>query len=759
MAQEEASVSQEFTGLSIDHPVYCYGQPQPPPVTSEGVIAIDITRNFLDAAATLEPGQLVKDGYFTLFESVGAIEIMDPKMDSGCLAPDESLDEDYDVTRPLLPAEVLGIIDQLLCLEMAWHLGYPLSQTLLTNVYIEAMLVPNPTTIKEADFIRGEGPRDPMFIVLRAYCLGLLKACLHVNERIKYEHYYEEEDFVTTTYHRSLLENIDDIEIRDEIMAAKRLVHSLRPKISDEMADALSFRLELRTAFLRAIELAELRSHWESLSLPWSQMKAIWEPINRSRHLGTPVPEAFSTKLQRRLASTMPPRPIVQPSFEETYEHFKKFFADGIDLLKILNYTDSQSLLNFVVTFQAQKPQPLVYIRTLLQWFLIQDMVVLGRVSIRQVLDDDLSIVALPCSRLLDPANDEVEAPHDTRFAIAHQMELFRQRVAPSYLDIFKALCQNRCRVRRALCHAIQDWETVQMDAEEIDQLLQVQLEEKPITYDGSTPAYSIPLSSWAYLYKVRLMEWIVQLGFELETYQPDEMAGMYWYLSYLAKTRAKHAERIKAFTVQRLNELRAHPFSNTAAMEATFTTSLSYLRATILDATSTLELADALSCLYTVLGRLRLIVPPPRPYSSDELRYEIRMKPFAPISLPRLPSYDNFVRLSAQHETSTAGLLDFAQRAVVNAKMGYDVLGKMGEKEAFTANAHERWLAGIKNCNKSGIAINIAVAAIRRALESGAAKEGGMAPGEQKVMVELPKPAKSYHEWWIVPKIVEKKS
>ena len=43
---------------------------------------------------------------------------MDPKMDSGCLAPAESLDEDYDVTRPLLPAEILGIIDQLLCLEV-----------------------------------------------------------------------------------------------------------------------------------------------------------------------------------------------------------------------------------------------------------------------------------------------------------------------------------------------------------------------------------------------------------------------------------------------------------------------------------------------------------------------------------------------------------------------------------------------------------------------------------------------------------------
>ncbi len=252
---------------------------------------------------------------------------------------------------------------------------------------------------------------------------------------------------------------------------------------------------------------------------------------------------------------------------------------------------------NFVLTFQAKKPQPLVYIRTLLQSFLFKDMVILGRLSVRQVMDDDLAITVLPCSRLLDHANDAVEAPHDPRFAMAHQMELFRQRAAQSYFDILRAFCQNRCRVRRTLCHSVQDWETVQVDAEEIDQLLQVQLEEKPIHYPisgpaGTEPVYSLPLSSWAYLYKLRLMEWIVQLGFELETYQPDELAGMYWYLSYLAKTRAQHAERVKAFTLHSMTEIRKQSLEShsayTAATDAQFRRSLDYLRLTILDAAVT---------------------------------------------------------------------------------------------------------------------------------------------------------------------------
>lgn len=43
---------------------------------------------------------------------------MDPKMDSGFLAQGESLDDDYDVLRELLPEEVIGIIDQLICFEV-----------------------------------------------------------------------------------------------------------------------------------------------------------------------------------------------------------------------------------------------------------------------------------------------------------------------------------------------------------------------------------------------------------------------------------------------------------------------------------------------------------------------------------------------------------------------------------------------------------------------------------------------------------------
>lgn len=55
-------------------------------------------------------------------------------------------------------------------------------------------MMPQPAVIQEAHFTRNAedfAHKDPMLSVLRAYCLGLLKACWYVNERIKFEHYYE----------------------------------------------------------------------------------------------------------------------------------------------------------------------------------------------------------------------------------------------------------------------------------------------------------------------------------------------------------------------------------------------------------------------------------------------------------------------------------------------------------------------------------------------------------------------------------------
>jgi hypothetical protein len=133
---------------------------------------------------------------------------MDPKMDSGFLQPNETLEDDFDPLTSLLPEELIGIMDQLLRYEMAWHTGYPLSQTLFTSVHIDRLLWPEPKVFEHAHFYRGQVDEEKrpgvLLQVLRAYCLALVKGCDFVIAKVTGRDYFEEEDFCTNTYHRVL---------------------------------------------------------------------------------------------------------------------------------------------------------------------------------------------------------------------------------------------------------------------------------------------------------------------------------------------------------------------------------------------------------------------------------------------------------------------------------------------------------------------------------------------------------------------------
>ncbi|KAK4691464.1 N-alpha-acetyltransferase 35, NatC auxiliary subunit, partial [Lecanoromycetidae sp. Uapishka_2] len=391
--------------------------------------------------------ELVKDEYFTLFESVAALEIMDPKMDSGHLEPGETLEEHYDVLRVLLPEEVIGIMDQLLGFEMAWHMGSPLSQTLFTSHYLDRMLWPEPKTLEDARFERNQtpGPGNKLLhLVLRAYCLGLIKTCDFVHRKISSEHYYEEEDFVANLYNRNLLTNFEATDIIN--------------KIDDAIAD----------------------------------------------------------------------------------------------------------------------------------------MRVLGTMSFKQLLFDDLDELVLPADPLLDSTNADIEAPQDPRFQAAKKMDSFVLRAADPYLDIFRTLCMNRSRLRRMLTHLVLEWDSIQFEAEGVDTELRDFTEEKPMQDSQASieEVWAFPLSSWAYYHKLRQMEWIVQMGFELGIYQVDELAGMYWYLQHLASTRIQHLERIRTFTLRRIKQI-AEP---SVKEKTAFRRSISFLEFAMLEASATQSFADGLS-------------------------------------------------------------------------------------------------------------------------------------------------------------------
>lgn len=108
--------------------------------------------------------------------------------------------------------------------------------------------------------------------------------------------------------------------------------------------NALRSRLELRAVFLKTVEVADSRSATETKAL-WEELLSFIPSLKRTHKLGKAVPQSFSVKLQRKLASTIPPRPIVQVSLDSAHAHFERLCRDGADCLQVFDYQDSHSLM------------------------------------------------------------------------------------------------------------------------------------------------------------------------------------------------------------------------------------------------------------------------------------------------------------------------------------------------------------------------------------------------------------------------------
>lgn len=94
------------------------------------------------------------------------------------------------------------------------------------------------------------------------------------------------------------------------------------------------FRHEFLSALQQDVEVLETRSA-ENFTSCIAQLRPLAETVA----LGKPVPDAFSLKIQRKLASTVPPRPMVTISSDDALAHLKRLCQDAIDMQQMLDYT------------------------------------------------------------------------------------------------------------------------------------------------------------------------------------------------------------------------------------------------------------------------------------------------------------------------------------------------------------------------------------------------------------------------------------
>lgn len=305
--------------------------------------------------------------------------------------------------------------------------------------------------------------------------------------------------------------------------------------------------------FLRSTLLASLDSVVRGKRKPqWSSVPDLISAIRDSTSLGKLVPHAFSQKIQRRLTSTVPPRPIVELSFDEAMKLMNQLCDDCMAADGVFDCIPEgpEALRYFLLAFSARKPEPLPYARSCVSGALLNHHDYFWD----KLFKKDLELTVLPDSEVLDPANWTIETPlsastPNLRYEMAKLIDTYIQRALPDfggYMDFWKALSSNRCRLRRVLTHVVLGLDELQREGDDMDSILESYVEDvETIMEDG--------LFKWAYHQKLRVMEWIVQLGFELDIYLSDELAGMYWLLASISRQRSAVIQSIMSFVDRRI--------------------------------------------------------------------------------------------------------------------------------------------------------------------------------------------------------------
>nr|KJB23631.1 hypothetical protein B456_004G107900 [Gossypium raimondii] len=519
---------------------------QPPKLASipasDTTVWADASPLLQAACAGLRDGELIHGDNFNLFAAMSALEIMDPKMDSGIVCTYYSIDEAIENGAAPIPISLdstidvrctIDIMDHLLACEAAWHKGHSLAQTVFSCIYLLRL------------------DRTAPHALLHSYCRIIRATCKAVVSVVSDARTHEEEDLFTMTYGLPLNGDGDDkclsilnaVEetISRQLRACKatsskrRLPEDLEPlqsnpNLEEGFCKALLCRLRFRKHFFHVLScmkrpqgrglesarkhiascLTELESILKSADFLRSCFDESCEgDIDDKTTASGFEPIGFDAMLNSRLSAPTPPRAIKILSWKKAVEYFVKLLHD-LDVICSYSLDPRlESLLRFVVQFQ--KSQPDLVARSHLQLLLVQDGKLYGRDPFFAVIN---KAAALP----------EATKNHDIQ-----KNESFLQ-LGMLVMNLLKILCTNAAWQRRKLGKFLQDWRVIYVQLE-----LAFRNEYGEVSSSSNDENTCMKIFQHILLWVEEQTYWIafrfLILGFELELYSTGEYCMVYWYL------------------------------------------------------------------------------------------------------------------------------------------------------------------------------------------------------------------------------------
>ncbi|XP_037080058.1 N-alpha-acetyltransferase 35, NatC auxiliary subunit-like isoform X1 [Pollicipes pollicipes] len=509
-------------------------EPSAPPEPEVEYNWSEITENFFDACKDLKLGELVHDEMFGLFDAMSAIEMMDPKMDVGMLCNSaqrqvrsfqQAAEDGLLKTAELTCREQLGVMDTALAYFMSWLEGHSLTQTVSTNVYLQA-----PHLIQDR--------------VVKAFSIATIQVVNTISELlVQVALLYEEEDFqpqslpdrtgVTPLRAVGMLREAEE-DVTREVRGRRRGADAAHRQEMDELV-AVQARLKFFRCLFQAVlafskkENQGLDEAWKALTsakelLPLLKntctLGASYHQVEEAAKGGHLVTMGFDPLLnQRQLPPAFPRYPRLR-ALPHTLDELGALIDRLLRLRSVLDCKHLHALMDYMQAFSVTRP--CVFSRTVL--FVIAEPL------------HGLSSRPGPAGSqtLLQAARVFISPP-----SIAPRSQVLANDKAKDAVDLFMCHCQvafyqllqvtghNRARQRQKLEMVLADLAGLQEEAERVDTLLDGlcrQLE--PARH------HLVCFTTWILYHVLRVMIQYLLSGFELELYSVHEYHYIYWYLS-----------------------------------------------------------------------------------------------------------------------------------------------------------------------------------------------------------------------------------
>uniref|UniRef100_A0A671T2H6 N-alpha-acetyltransferase 35, NatC auxiliary subunit n=1 Tax=Sinocyclocheilus anshuiensis TaxID=1608454 RepID=A0A671T2H6_9TELE len=415
---------------------------------------------------------------------------------------------------------VLNIVS--LLSQITWLEGHSLAQTVFTCLYVH-----NPDLIQ-----------DP---ALKAFALGILKICDIAREKVNKAAVFEEarrsEDFQAMTYGFKMANNVTDLrvtgmlkDVEDEL---QRKVKSTRSRQGEQRDPEVELDHQQCLALFSCVTFTRLLLSTSAVSEAqklMTQAADLLPAIHSTVQYGIqsqndttkgdhPIMMGFEPLVNQRLLPPTFPRYAKIIKREEMVNYFSKLIEGIKTVCEVINIINLHSILDFFCEFSEQSP--CVRLRSLLQTtFLIDNKKVFGTHLMQDMIKDALRYFVSP--PVLSP-----------------KCSLNNNHQAKDYIDSFVTHCtrpfcsliqihgQNRARQRDKLGHILEEFATLQDEAEKVDAALHgllMKLEPQR--------QHLACLGTWILYHNLRIMIQYLLSGFELELYSMHEYYYIYWYLS-----------------------------------------------------------------------------------------------------------------------------------------------------------------------------------------------------------------------------------